>query len=225
MELLKHELYKIFTRKSVWIAAIFFILVSVFDIYATYDMKSQLFGNMNDFYRSTYQGKEGPVNSEMVTAARADEDKIFNDPSSFSSNGYPTIEAGRRSRFDEAVLDAEENQKKRISRLNEYRQAVETASQKYGKNSFEYRDATLHYNMVKQLVMPGVYFNDPWDNIIDFPVTLGFLILVAMILLGVSPVFSDEYATGADALILSSKLGKRKWPALKLLPERFILSW
>jgi hypothetical protein len=216
MELLKHELYKIFNRKSIWIAAVFFMLVLFIDIYSTQDMYSKQFGNMDDFYSSTYQGKEGTVNSEMAAAAQADDEKIFNDPSSFDSSGFPTIEAGRRSRFNKSVQDAEKDQNAWVSQLDEYRQAVETASQKYGKSSFEYRDAALRYNMLKQLPMPGVYFIYPWKEVIQFPASSGFLILVAMILLGISPLFSDEYTTGVDALILSSKQGKRKLARVKI---------
>lgn len=216
MELLKHELYKIANRKIIWIAAAFFTIVTIFFIHNMSGLYSE-YGNMGDFYRSTYQGHEGTVNSQTLTTAQTDQEKLNNvDKSSIGANETRSIEELRQMNFDQAVLNAKANQDTRVSRLNEYQQAIKSASQKFGENSFAYRNAVFHYNMVKQLILPGVYFNYPWQNIIDFPVVLGFLILVAMILLGVSPIFSDEYATGVDALILSSKWGKRKLAGIKI---------
>jgi ABC-type transport system involved in multi-copper enzyme maturation permease subunit len=208
-ELLKHELFKILNRKILWFAALFFALITIFFVCNMTGIISRPFGNMNDFYHTTYENREGAVDTGAAATAQTDINVLTNSPNSKDTE--------RQKDYDNAVLNAKADQDRRTSRLSEFKNAMNTAQSEQGKNSFAYRNAALHYSMIKQLVMPGVYFTYPWKNIIDFPTVLGFLIIVAMVLLGVSPIFSDEYASGLDALILSSKNGRRKITGAKII--------
>jgi ABC-type transport system involved in multi-copper enzyme maturation permease subunit len=75
---------------------------------------------------------------------------------------------------------------------------------------YDYNSKLLELNMTKSLQEPGVYYNTGVSEIVDFPDKFGFIFLGALVLLGVSPVFSEEYAVNVDALIFSSKNGRRK---------------
>lgn len=217
MELLRHELYKIFSRKILWVATVFFLAVTAFFVYNQSSLYIEQFGEMNTFYSSVYKGHEGTVNVQEVAAAEKENQNLLNQLNPLLVHSEKSILLQRRIDYDSAISNANANANTRISRISEYLTDMKSAKQKYGENSFAYRDSTMRYDMTKSLVLPGVYFTYPWNNILDFPVTLGFLILVAMILLGVSPIFSDEYATGVDALILSSRFGKGKIAGIKAI--------
>ena len=69
--------------------------------------------------------------------------------------------------------------------------------------------AALELRLLQKLPEPGLRFVLPQENNLIFPQGLGFCLMGVLVLLGVSSVFSDEYATGMDALLLSAKRGRR----------------
>lgn len=217
MELLRHELFKIFSRRIVWVAAAFFLAITLFFVYNQSRLYLEQYGDMTAFYQSVYQGHEGTITAQTAAAAEKENETLSSQLDTLFVNSPKSILIQRRMTYDNAVSNAKVNQGTRLSRVGEYRQAMNKTLGQYGENSFAYRNAALHYDMVKRLIPPGVYFSFPWGNALDFPVVIGFLILTAMILVGVSPIFSDEYATGVDALILSSRWGKRKITGVKVL--------
>ena len=217
MELLRYELYKIYKHKIIWIAYIFFFIVTIFFVFYNSDRFISNLGDLNDFYRSTYLGKEGTVTAEMLAAAQKEQDQLFAETESlYKSNSSIPQETLRRMAFVDDVITAAQERDESASYLTELQEAAQTALRESGENSFAYRDAALHLEMARSVRESGLYFPYSWGDIIDFPVGLGFLFSAAMILLGLSPIFSEEYATGADALLLSSRRGKRQSARAKI---------
>ena len=68
MELLKHELYKIFSKKIVYITILFFLLVTIF-LHPSANYFPKKYGSVHDFYKEYYQQYEGPVTPEKVMLA------------------------------------------------------------------------------------------------------------------------------------------------------------
>jgi len=222
MELLKHELYKIFSKKTVYITLLFFSLIAVF---LTPSRGMQIvFGNMRDFYKEYYQQYEGPVTAEKVKLA---EDGIRQiDEYAEQHNGSPTADMNRKRLVFNDILEAEQRAKTHDARIKALEQRLQTIENK-GQHDFEAKKAKLYYSMVqniktpgiyfKSIKTPGIYFNWGWRETSDFINMFGTVIIGVMILLGVSTVFSDEYSTNMDALILSSKNGKKGVITAKLL--------
>lgn len=220
-ELLKHELFKIYSRKVLWFAIAFFFVITLLFVHNMASMYTDKYGDMNEYYHSIYESHEGVVNENDIKSSQSILDSLHSNikdsKSNQSTNTKPSLDSARKINYAESVQNAKANQDMRTTRISEYKSAVETAQEKYGTNSFAYRDAVLRYSMISTIRMPGIYFTYPWNNIIDFSTVFGFLIIVAMTLLGVSPIFSDEYETGMDSLILSSKNGKGKAVGAKVL--------
>lgn len=78
--------------------------------------------------------------------------------------------------------------------------------------------------MAKSLKTPMYYdYNEGWDILINALPVSG-LFLCVILVLALSPVFAGEYQTGADALILCSKHGKRKAIHAKLIASFLFLT-
>jgi hypothetical protein len=218
MELLKQELYKIFSKKTVYITLLFFSLIAVF-LTSSRGMQ-MVYGNMHDFYKEYYQQYEGPVTAEKVKLAEDGIRQIdeYLDEYAEQHNGYgsPTAAMNRKGLMFNDILEADQRARIHDARINALEQRLKIMENK-GQHDFEYKKAKLYYSMVKNIKTPGIYFNWGWRETSDFINIFGTVIIGVMILLGVSTVFSDEYSTNMDALILSSKNGKRGVITAKLL--------
>jgi len=88
--------------------------------------------------------------------------------------------------------------------------------------SYQYKANLMEQKMLKGLLVKKAYYFNTWgsliNNILDFPMA------VLLILIMVSGVFSVEYASRMDALILSSKQGKRQFIRAKIVANIIFIS-
>lgn len=118
----------------------------------------------------------------------------------------------------------------------------EYTDQNQMKNGIQYRYANSFYSAVARIFADGDgnYNHLPADQVyqgqkgfMKSGVTAGmdmlmsylagyFILVVILIIIIVAPVFSDEYATGMDSLILSSKYGKTKCIRAKIVSAFFL---
>lgn len=222
MELLKHELYKIFSKKILYITLLFFLLVIIF-LHPSANYFPKEYGNVRDFYKDYYQQYEGPVTPEKVRLAEDGTRQIDEYIKEYTEqhNSSPVLFGAktaihRKSVVLSEILEADQKVKNHNALINTLEQRLKTMKNK-GQNDYEYKKTKLHYSMVKNIKAPGIYFNWGWRETSEFINTFGTVIMGAMILLGVSTVFSDEYSTNMDALILSSKNGKNRVITAKFL--------
>lgn len=222
MELLKHELYKIFSKKTLHITLLFFLLITIF-LHPSVNYYQKEYGSVRDFYKEYYQQYEGPVTPEKVRLAEdgnrqiAEYKEEYTEQHNGSSVDFgPKTAIYRENVVFSEILEADQKVKNHNAQINTLEQRLKTMESK-GQHDFEYKKTKLHYSMVKKIKAPGIYFTWGWRETSEFINTLGTLIMGAMILLGVSTVFSNEYSTNMDALILSSKNGKSRVITAKLL--------
>lgn len=102
--------------------------------------------------------------------------------------------------------------------IHDAQKSMSNDLQTYGKNSFVYRRDSLEYNMLKALpfIGNGVYLGVGMQIAMFFS-TYSPVIFGAVILFGLSTVFSEEYGLGMDNLLLTSKWGKRTLVTAKFL--------
>lgn len=62
-----------------------------------------------------------------------------------------------------------------------------------------------------------VHYNKPWAYLLEYIDQFGTVFMIIFILLGLAPVFANEYALGTASLLRSSKRGKSKLVTAKLL--------
>nr|WP_307896998.1 hypothetical protein [Clostridium botulinum] len=60
-------------------------------------------------------------------------------------------------------------------------------------------------DMYKKLSEPKFFYTESWNYIDGFVIDSNIAIVVIMLLLGVSPIFSEEYKTKVSTIILSVK--------------------
>ena len=181
------------------------------------------YGSVHDFYKEYYQQYEGPVTPEKVMLAEDGNRQIAEYKKEYTEqhNGSP-VDFGpktaihRKNVVFSEILEADKKVRNHNAQINTLEQRLKTMENK-GQHDFEHKKTKLHYSMVNKIKAPGIHFNWGWRETSDFINTLGTLIMGAMILLGVSTVFSNEYSTNMDALILSSKNGKSRVITAKLL--------
>ncbi|WP_405155260.1 hypothetical protein [Paenibacillus sp. FSL K6-0108] len=63
----------------------------------------------------------------------------------------------------------------------------------------------------------GIYYNKPWGYLLEYIDQFGVVFMIIMILLGLAPVFAEEYALGTAVLLRSSKRGKGQLVSAKLM--------
>lgn len=62
-----------------------------------------------------------------------------------------------------------------------------------------------------------IHYNKPWGYLLEYIDQFGTVFMIIFILLGLAPVFANEYALGTASLLRSSKRGKSKLVTAKLL--------
>ncbi|MFE6078840.1 ABC transporter permease subunit [Paenibacillus sp. NPDC057886] len=75
--------------------------------------------------------------------------------------------------------------------------------------------------MERTVTVSEIHYNKPWGYLLEYIDQFGVLFMMIMILLGLAPVFAEEYALGTAALLRSSKRGRSqivsaKWMASML---------
>ena len=228
MELLKYELYKIYSRKMIYVALIGFLLIYI--LYA-WDLSSRTgYGIHNNSEIGNFlKETEGPLT--LGKAEKAEEGLAMLRAKSVEAyaktGGVPSDEAtdykhalSAEDRFKLVVYNdilltwsRLEHQKTLQSHVAERLATIRAES----SGEYQYREAALHYRMLTDLAPAAFYYRRGWQEIIDFFNTLGLIFMGGLILLSLSPVFSEEYSTNMDSLILSSKHGKRKLVTAKLI--------
>src|SRR5690625_3612891 len=103
--------------------------------------------------------------------------------------------------------------------LNERKKSLQDQKETLNVNSYAYKEATKELNMLKKLGEPyAFYLTGGWREMFDFiepGVTVIFL--ATLIILGVTPVFANEYANRTAGLVLATKHGKRKIVTVKMI--------
>jgi len=162
-----------------------------------------------DIYEDLLETWGGPVTEEKLAIAR--EQMRESD-----SGGNPTYTAEDRATglvhqlYVVAAMNTES--------LNEQKEMLQDTKNTLNINSYAYKEVTRELNMLQKLGEPyAFYLTGGWRGMFDFiepGVTVIFLAI--LILLGVTPVFANEYANRTAGLILATKHGKRKIVTAKI---------
>lgn len=185
MELLKFELYKIFKQKMVFIV---FLLLIVFSTGFTYYLGAHE-------EKELYKPWEGTLTEEKVELAakekdvinkkieKLDEFQLLSDQDWTMYGIYETIAF---------VKQAETNAQEKIKEL--------AKESKYSTN--------LEISMLEEIDTSYFAYNQGPEKIIDYASIFSLLITGAMLLVGLSTIYTQEYSSGVDNYILSSRNGR-----------------
>ncbi|MEQ7054002.1 ABC transporter permease [Paenibacillaceae sp. P-4] len=79
-------------------------------------------------------------------------------------------------------------------------------------DSYEYKQNKLQEKLLSEQGPPTaqLYYNMPWGELIYMVDQFGVAFMGAMLLIGLSPIYSEEYTRRMDSLLLSSRHGRSK---------------
>jgi len=226
-ELVKFELYKLTSKKLNILALSVFVLLYFFSI-------SQFnLGNIQQM-KSMYSEWSGPLTEEEIDIARLEQHNLLvkmEEDWEEHLNKHPEGEApifvwdetySLKSSLYSDLLNRWERFQNRNALTADLREEILSA-ETTDKKDFGYLKNVMRYNMLGGLKPPsGDYFHG-WGQLIDFANTFGFVILCALILLTLAPVFAEEYAVKMDSLILSSRHGRKKVVTAKIVASLLVV--
>lgn len=196
----RHELYKIFNRKSIYVVLVFVILMMV------YSNNHQDMVMKEEVYEDLYEKWGGTITDEKVNAVRDKmreaEEKAAKGPSSLTSDKmaesnvhFLVASAGLHS---QTLQERKETLGKTLDSINE--------------QSYKYKEVEKELSMLEKLGEPfGFYVIQAWRGMFDLiEPFFGVIFLSTLILIGVTPVFAQEYSTRTAGLILATKHGKKR---------------
>ncbi|MCM1262906.1 MAG: ABC transporter permease subunit [Butyrivibrio sp.] len=116
------------------------------------------------------------------------------------------------------IKDAENFYEKRLGKVEEYL----NMDYSYGNYSEEDKEYFLTKN--EKLTIPFHYeYNTGWNKL--FGISYVSLMVIALVVcITLAPVFSSEYQTGADAILLSTKYGRSKLIVAKIVSSFLLTS-
>lgn len=216
LDLIKFELYKIFSKKSVRIVLLLTILLGIFNVVAeSVYVKYQGVDHIEDVY-SVMKEYEGKVITEE-SAIKAE--KTINDLKEKKSRGekltkkeivymnylYDTM----RPLYSAYIIN------NKLYTVDEMKDEINKLKNENKTDTYEYKNVNFIYEKVKNVEESKFYFSHGWLKTADFR-TIATLI-TTLIAVGLAAIFSDEYQSNSAQIMLSCKYGKNKMVLSKMI--------
>ena len=210
LDLIKFELYKIFSKKSVKAVLLITVLFSAFYIFSdSIGMKSKGLDSLDDAYNimKEHEGKviteEGQANIdktlETLRQKKENEQKLTKEEAvymNYLSDAYLVI--------DQSYII---NNKVYLT-LDEIKNDISNLEKEGMINTYEHKNLKLIYNKVKNIQQPKYYSKFGWYRTTDFKVMAA--LISVLIVVGLASIFSDEYQSNSAQIMLSCRKGKNK---------------
>lgn len=182
--LVKYELSKIYFKKSTIIAIIMLFAFAI--LVAAVSPKS-------DAMKAQKLIKQYYTNNRDISKVDKVTEKEKNDLRSYTN-----------------IFDLDRYKEFKVENMRELKKTLKEAK-KNGDTGYEYNSMLKELDMLKKLdIKAKPYYFGFWGDLNEMDSSKSVLIVLLLCLcLGLSGVFSEEYAKGVDALILSSKHGKK----------------
>ncbi|MDP5274140.1 hypothetical protein [Chengkuizengella axinellae] len=205
--LLKFELYKIFSQKSVLIVfALILLVLSTLTLYST-------------FSSSFYYGKQ-----EMISAYKQVEGKLSKEKYERQEQEFESRTKKSSSKEDLAYGSALIETMSEYEDIEYYDNLISRIEQDLTiATGFNYESLLLQKLMLEQIDLNETYFHKGPEKMMDYVSAFGYMITGILILIGLSSIFSNEDVTGMDQLILSSKNGRNKLVSAKIITAVFFV--
>ncbi|MCR1954388.1 ABC transporter permease subunit [Clostridioides mangenotii] len=216
IDLIKLELYKIFSKKSVIIVLILTVLFSIFNVVGqSVYLKYKGLDSIDDAY-SVMKKYEGRVitQEDISNIDRTKENLIQKEKSGKKLTKEEIIYMNYS--YDIIVNpDPTYIVNNQYYRLNEIKDEISNLEKEGKTDTYEYKNIKYVYSKVKNIEEPKYYFKTGWYITTDFKV-IATLISI-LIVVGLAPIFSDEYQSNSAQIMLSCRYGKNELVLSKIL--------
>ena len=216
LDLIKFELYKIFSKKSLRIVLLLTVLFGIFNVVSeSVYLKYQGLDSIDDVYSvmKEYEGKV--ITEESVIKA----EKTVNDLKEKSSRGEKLTKKEivyMNYLYDiMGPTDPMYIINNKYYTINEMKDEINKLKNENKANTYEYKNLNFIYEKVNDIEESKFYFSHGWMLTTDFNVIA--TLLTALIAVGLAAIFSDEYQSNSAQIMLSCKYGKDKMVLSKII--------
>lgn len=217
IDLIKFELYKIFSKKSVRAVLLLIVLFSTFYVFAeSIGMKFKGLDSL-DYAYNIMKEHEGKVITEE---GLANIDKTIEDLEKKEKSGEKLTkeEVVYMNYLHDANLNIDPSYKidnQLYLTLDAIKDKISSLEKENKTDTYEYKNIKYVYNKVKNIEEPKYYFKAGWYRTTDFQVIA--VLISILIVVGLAPMFSDEYQSNSAQIMLSCKRGKNKLVLSKIV--------
>jgi len=216
LDLIKFELYKIFSKKSVRIILLLTILLGIFNVVAeSVSVKYQGVDHIDDVYSimKEYEGKAITEESEIKA------ENTINDLKEKKSRGEKLTEKEivymnylydtMRPPYPAYTVNNE------LYTVDEMKDEMNKLKNENKTDTYEYKNLNFIYEKVKNVEESKFYFSHGWLKTADFKAIA--TLITTLIAVGLAAIFSDEYQSNSAQIMLSCKYGKNKMVLSKMI--------
>ena len=215
-ELVKFELYKIFSKKVVWILLIGCIIASLSDTVTSYlDIKSK-----GLTYSSIQQiGKE--YEGQVITQKKQDifEEKCSNLLRKYykdktSLNDQEKVQAFGMMDYM-FWINPQYMVNGRMYKLDDMKKEIKRLEKEGATDTYEYKELKYIHDLIAKKPTPKYYFKFGWREATDF--NMNCMWMSILILISICTIFSNEYQSNTASIVLSSKNGQKNLIKAKVI--------
>lgn len=215
LDLIKFELYKIFSKKSVRIVLLLTVLFSVFNAFGpNINVKSKGLDSMDDVYSVMKEHEGKVITPEGITKA----EEIIENLSQKEQKGEKLTKEEivyRYYLYDAMIADPTYIVNNQYYTIDEMKDEISKLEKENRIDTYEYKNIKFVYDKVKNIEELKYYFTSGWLSTTDFNVIA--TLITTMIAVGLATMFSDEYQSNSAQIVLSCKRGKNKLVSSKII--------
>lgn len=215
IDLIKFELYKIFSKKSVCIVLLLTMLFSIFNAFGeSINLKLKGLDSIDDVYSvmKEYEGKA--ITPEDIAKA----EETMSNLAKKEQNGEKLTKEEivyRYYLYEVMVVDPIYIVNNQYYTIEEIKNEISKLEKEDKIDTYEYKNIKFVYNKIKNVEEAKYYFKSGWLSTTDFNVIA--TLITTLIAVGLATIFSDEYQSNSAQIVLSCKLGKNKLVLSKIM--------
>lgn len=214
MGILRYEIKKLFINKVAILIIIALTILPAITNYFNEVNYNKTIASVNDVYEleEQYEGKIDEVyfnkNADKLDLIKNKEQfQIANKDEQFYFDYYNAIKN---------LNTYEGKTKQPVDSISSLKEQLERMDENKEDGTYYYKNTKKKYEMMLSAGEPKFYFARGWNDFFSNTSKTASFFIGMIILLLVSSIFSNEYSSGMDSLILSSKNGRAKIVKYKL---------
>ncbi|WP_394866955.1 hypothetical protein [Paraclostridium bifermentans] len=215
-ELIKFELYKIFSKKSVLVLILICIISSVLPSISDYlDMKEKGLKSYENI-KKLGQEYEGQVITEEKKDYLEKNDIQIREK---DNKGEYVTDKERVSAYGindfYMWVNPEYLINNRFYKFDDIKKEIAKLEKDGDKSSYEYKEFKYIHDLIEKKPIPKFYFKFGWNNATEF--NMNPLWVAILIIVSICTIFSNEYQSNTASIIFSSKNGQGRLTLAKVI--------
>lgn len=215
LDLIKFELYKIFSKKSVRIMLLLTVLFGLFNSFGeSINLKLKGLDNIDYVYSimKEYEGKA--ITPEGIAKAEEVVEKLVQKEQNGEKLSKKEL-VYRYYLYEGMVTSPTYIVNNQYYTLDEIKDKIHSLESENKVDTYEYKNMKFVYDKVKNIEDSRYYFKAGWLSTTDFNVIA--TLITTLIAVGLATMFSDEYQSNGAQIVLSCKRGKSTLVSSKII--------